>query len=138
MRTSHKNKTLVTLLAAVLGGLGLHRFYLCGAKDPWAWAHLSSVPLSLLAMLVGMGQPQLFLLAPLIISVLAGFIEALVLGLMPDEKWDAAYNQGSGRQSSSDWPLALILVLTLGIGAIALIATIARTFDLLFTGGAYG
>jgi len=28
--------------------------------------------------------------------------------------------------------------LTLGVGAIALIGSIARTFDLLFTGGAYG
>lgn len=138
MPTVHKNKTFATLLAAVLGGLGLHRFYLRGARDPWAWAHLASVPLSMMAMVIAAGHPQLFLLAPLIVSVLAGFVEALVLGLMPDEKWDAAYNQNSGRHSSSDWPLAMILVLTLGIGAIALIATIARTFDLLFTGGAYG
>jgi len=138
MPTVHKNKTLATLLATLLGGLGLHRFYLRGAKDPWAWAHLSSVPLSLIAIFIGTGQQQLFLLAPLIVSMLAGFVEALVLGLMPDEKWDATYNPNSERQSKSDWPLALILVLTLGIGAIALIATIARTFDLLFTGGAYG
>ena len=138
MPTTHKNKTFATLLAAVLGGLGIHRFYLRGAKDPWAWLHLSSAPLSLLAMFVGAGQPQLFLLAPLILSVLAGLLEALILGLMPDKNWDAAYNQSSGRISSSNWPLALILVFTLGIGAIGLIATIARTFDLLFTGGAYG
>lgn len=138
MPTVHKNKTLATLLASVLGGLGLHRFYLRGAKDPWAWAHLSSGPLSLIAMFIGTGQPQLFLFAPLIVSVLGAFVEALVLGLMPDEKWDAAFNQNSGQQSGSDWPLAVILVLTLGVGAIALIATIARTFDLLFTGGAYG
>ena len=138
MPTHHKNKTFATLLACVLGGLGLHRFFLRGAKDPWAWIHLSSVPLSLMAMVIGAGQPALFLLAPLVLSVLAGFVEALVLGLMPDDKWDATYNQNSGRHSSSDWPLAMILVLTLGIGAIALIATIARTFDLLFTGGAYG
>lgn len=138
MQTAHKNKTLATLLAVVLGGLGIHRFYLRGAKDPWAWVHLSSVPLSLLAMFIGAGQPQTFVLAPLIVSVLAGFIEALVLGLMPDEKWDAEHNRDSGRVSSSSWPLALILVFTLGVGATALIATIARTFDLLFTGGAYG
>ena len=36
------------------------------------------------------------------------------------------------------WPLALILVLTMAIGAGALIATLARGFDLLYTGGAYG
>ena len=138
MSTVHKNKTFATLLATVLGGLGIHRFYLYGAKDLWAWVHLSSAPLSLLVMFIGAGQSQMFLLAPLIVSVLAGFIEALVLGLMSDEKWDAAHNRNSGRESSSNWPLALILVFTLGIGAIALIAAIARTFDLLFTGGAYG
>jgi TM2 domain-containing membrane protein YozV len=138
MPTTHKNKTLATLLATLLGGLGIHRFYLRGAKDRWAWVHLSSVPLSLLAMTIGAGRPQLFLLTPLILSALAGIIEALVLGLTPDEQWDAAYNPGSGSQSSSNWLLALLLVFTLGIGATALIAAIARTFDLLFTGGAYG
>ena len=35
-----------------------------------------------------------FLLLPLIVSILAGILEALVLGLMPDEKWDAAFNAG--------------------------------------------
>jgi len=76
--------------------------------------------------------------APLIISILIALLEALVLGLTPDDKWDAQYNSSSGRRSSSGWPLAVILVLTLGIGAIVVIATIARTFDLIFTGGAYG
>jgi hypothetical protein len=32
----------------------------------------------------------------------------------------------------------MILVLTAGIGAITLIGVIARAFDLLYTGGAYG
>lgn len=116
MSVSHKNKTFATLLAFVLGGLGAHRFYLYGKKDRWAWVHLFLFPL----------------------SVYAGFIEALVLGLTPDEKWDAAHNSASGRQSDSGWPLAILLVLTLGVGAIAVIATLARTFDLLYTGGAYG
>jgi TM2 domain-containing membrane protein YozV len=112
----HKNKTLATLLAFILGGLGAHRFYLHGKKDRWAWVHVALFPL----------------------SVYAGFIEALVLGLTPDDKWDAEYNAASGQQSDSGWPLAVLLVLTLGVGAVAVIATIARTFDLLYTGGAYG
>lgn len=112
----HKNKTLTTFLAALFGGLGAHRFYLYGKKDGWAWVHLALFPL----------------------SVFPGFIEALVIGLTPDEKWDATHNSGSGRKSESGWPLALVLVLTFGGGAIAVIAAIARTFDLLYTGGAYG
>jgi hypothetical protein len=116
MTTTHKNKTLATFLAAIFGGLGAHRFYLHGKKDIWAWVHLLLFPL----------------------SVFAGFIEALVIGLTPDDKWDEAHNKDSGRQSDSGWPLAVLLVLTFGGGAIAVIAAIARTFDLLFTGGAYG
>jgi hypothetical protein len=138
MPSTHRNKTFTTLLAAIVGGLGLHRFYLHGAKDQWGWLHLSSALLSLSINSIGANQPEIFVWAPLIVSILAGFIEALVLGLMPDDKWDAQHNRNSGRSSNSSWPLALILVLTLGIGATALIAVIARTSDLLLTGGAYG
>ena len=40
--------------------------------------------------------------------------------------------------SESRWPLAVIIVATVMVGAGMLIATIARLFDLLYTGGAYG
>ncbi|SNT01206.1 TM2 domain-containing protein [Noviherbaspirillum humi] len=116
MTATHKNKTFATLLAFILGGIGAHRFYLYGRRDRWAWLHVLLFPL----------------------SIFAGFIEALVIGLTQDEPWDARHNANSGRQSHSGWPLAVLLVLTLGVGATALIATLARIFDLLYTGGAYG
>ncbi len=116
MTTPHKNKTLATLFAAVFGGLGAHRFYLYGKKDVWAWVHLALFPL----------------------SSFAGFLQALMIGLTPDEKWDAQHNRHSNRQSDSGWPLVLLLVLTFAGGATAVIAALARGFDLLFTGGAYG
>lgn len=116
MTTPYKNKTLATFLAAFFGGLGAHRFYLYGKKDVWAWVHVLLFPL----------------------SIFAAFIEALVIGLTADEKWDEAHNTHSDRKSDSGWPLVVLLVLTFGGGAIAVIAAIARTFDLLFTGGAYG
>lgn len=116
MKKPHKNKTLATFLAAILGGLGAHRFYLFGKKDVWAWVHIALFPL----------------------SVFAGFLEALVIGLTPDEKWDATHNAGSGMQSASGWLLIILLVLTFAGGAVAVIAAIARAFDLLYTGGAYG
>ncbi|HEY0846470.1 MAG TPA: NINE protein [Noviherbaspirillum sp.] len=116
MTMSHKNKTFATFLAAVFGGLGLHRFYLHGKKDFWGWVHVLLFPL----------------------SIFAAFIEALVIGLTPDDKWDTVHNAGSRQKSDSGWPLAVLLVLTFGGGAIAVIAAIARAFDLLFTGGAFG
>ena len=138
MTNLHKNKTLTTLLAAVTGCIGLHRFYLSGSHDKWGWIHLISLPLSLTLHQIFFGLPGLLTYAPLLLSFLIALLEALVLGLMSDEKWDMHYNQNSGQHSDSSWPLALILVLTVGIGATALIATIARAFDLLYTGGAYG
>ena len=116
MIAAHKNKTLATFLAAIFGGLGAHRFYLHGRRDRKAWLYVLSFPL----------------------SIFAGFIAALVIGLTPDERWDAQHNPMSGRTSDSGWTVVLIVIATFGIGTGLLIAAIARTFDLLYTGGAYG
>ncbi len=138
MSVLHKNKTFAALLATVTGGVGLHRFYLRGLADPWGWLHAASLLGVAAVFAVWPKADPYFLLLPLILSMLAGFLESLVLGLMPDEKWDAAFNAGSGKQSNSRWPLALVLVATLLVGAFGLIAAIARLFDLLYTGGIYG
>lgn len=138
MQSAHKNKAFATLLAAVTGGIGLHRFYLRGLADRWGWLHAASVPMTLIITALAVGQHGLFQAGALVLSILIGFIEALVLGVTPDEKWDQTYNVYSGKTSNSGWPVVLLLVLTLGLGASALVAALARTFDLLFTGGAFG
>lgn len=138
LQKTHKNKTLATLLAALLGGIGIHRFYLGGLRDRWGWLHAAALPACGIVMSAAPTADWYFWYLPLTLSMLAGFLSALVLGLMPDEKWDARYNAGSGMHSESTWPLALILVATTMVGAGVLIATIARLFDLLYTGGAYG
>ena len=121
MSVSHKNKTLATLLAAVGGGLGLHRFYLRGLGDKWGWLHAAALPVTGLVALAASGADPFYKLLPLIISVLVGFLEALVLAFI-----------------CSILPLALVLVAALMVGAFGLIASIARLFDLLYTGGIYG
>ncbi len=137
MAVRHKNKTLATLLALLLGGFGVHRFYLKGPLDRLGLLHLCALPVT--GILVGAVQPHPFyVLLPLLVSYIAGFVEGLVIGLTPDEAWDAQHNPGSGKQTRSNWVLALLLVLILGVGAIVLIGTIARVFDLLYTGGSYG
>jgi hypothetical protein len=138
MPTPHKNKTLATFLALVLGGLGVHRFYLKGSVDRLGLLHVCSVPVAGLVYGLGHAPNPFWVLLPVLVSYIAGFIEALVIGLTPDDKWDAAYNAGTGQRSHSTWLVVLLLVATLMVGATTLIATIARLFDLLYTGGSFG
>lgn len=138
MAASHKNKTLATFLALVLGGLGVHRFYLKPRADRLGVLHLFSIPAAGLVYGLGHAPNPFYVWLPVLVSYIAGFIEALVIGLTPDEKWDVAHNAGSGRTSSSNWMIAVLLVATMLVGTTVLIATISRLFDLLYTGGAYG
>lgn len=138
MPTQHKNKTLATFLALVLGGVGAHRFYLRGALDKLGLLHLISLPVAGLVVGLAPQADVFYKILPLVLSYIVAFIEGLVIGLLSDEKWDAAYNTGSGRRSDSTWLLALLLVGTMLVGATVVIATMARLFDLLYTGGAYG
>ena len=136
---SHKNKTLATALALTLGGLGAHRFYLHGNVDRIGLLHACSLPVAGLVHSQTEGNMDAFFaLLPLLLSYIVAFIAALVIGLTPDEKWDARFNSGSGTRSRSNWVLAVLLIAALMIGATVLIATIARAFDLMYTGGAYG
>ncbi len=136
----HIDKTLATFLASVFGGIGAHRFYIHGKRDFWGWVYAAGFLLYGCLVLTQYPEKSLENIAyaffPL--SVYVAFIEALVIGLCADEKWDAKHNRHSGRVNQSRWPLVLILVLTLLIGYTALVTSIARTTDLLYTGGAFG
>lgn len=72
------------------------------------------------------------------LSFLISILMCLVLGLKSDEHWDAQFNPHSGTKSASSWPLAILLLFSVGLGAISLLFVMARGFDLLYTGGAYG
>ncbi|MCM0044167.1 MAG: TM2 domain-containing protein [Burkholderiaceae bacterium] len=138
MNAAHKNKTLAALLSFLLGAIGLHRFYLRGAGDLWGWLHFASLPASALLVAAFPEWPLLATASPLALSALAASIETFVIGLMPDDKWDATWNPASGRQSDSRWPVAFLMVANLFYGATLLLAVLARAFDLMLTGGAYG
>ena len=137
MAAAHKNKTVATLLALLLGGFGIHRFYLKPGADRIGLLHLCCLPVT--GILYGAVKPHPFyIVLPLLVSYIVGFVEALVIGLTPDEKWDAQYNAHSGRQTRSNWVLVLLLVITMLVATTALIGTIARLSDVVYTGGAYG
>jgi len=135
---ARKNKTVATLLALLLGMLGAHRFYLNGIADRWGWLHAASLPASAALLAIRPDWPLLFFAAPLVLSMLVASIATFVIGLMPDEKWDARYNPASGIASDSRWPIAVMMVVNLFFGATLLLTVLARGFDLMLTGGAYG
>ena len=98
-----RNKTLTTLLAALGGTFGLHRFYLDGARRllPWVYVAFSWTT----------------------IPTFAGFIEALRFAVTPDDRWDARWNAGSATASRSGWPVIVIAVATM-LGGVTLLMTL--------------
>lgn len=136
--STHHNKTLATTLALLLGGVGAHRFYLRPGPDKLGLLHLTSIPLCGLVYGLAPEADAFFKVLPLLVSYIIGFIEGFVIGLMPDEKFDATYNAGSGKRTESRWILAVVLVAMMLTAGVLAIATLARLFDLLYTGGAYG
>lgn len=138
MSKPHKNKAFAALLATTLGGVGIHRFYLRGTLDRLGLMHVCSLPIAGLVIGLAPQADVFYKLLPILVSYVIGFLESLVLGLMSDEKFDAAFNAQSGRTSDSSWVLAVLLVATMLVGTVALIFTMSRLFDLLYTGGAYG
>lgn len=129
MNTAAKSKTLATWLAVIGGTLGLHRFYLHGARDALAWLHL---PLAL-AGLVGalrmrtLGQDDrlAWVLIPILgLMIAQAMLHAIVYGLTPDERWDARHNPGRPPQATRWGPVFGVIVALL-VGATVLLGTIA-------------
>jgi hypothetical protein len=138
MNSTYKSKALTTVLALFLGSLGLHRFYLNNIKDSWGWLHAACLPASALLLVLHPEWPLLAYGAPMAVSLLVASLETFYIGLMADEKWDARYNAESDLKTNSRWPIPLMMVLNLFYGATLLLTVIARAFDLMLTGGAYG
>ena len=117
-----RHKALAALLASLTGALGLHWRYL--GHRFW-WLPLA-VTLMALPLIIGVDNwyqtPAFFVL---MVPVIAGFIHALVLALMPDERFDARFNATQSRRNRSGWDAVLIAVATLFVGAIVLMTAIA-------------
>jgi hypothetical protein len=124
-----RRKSLAALLAFLLGAVGAHRLYL--GRPLW-WLPLATSAL-MLPLLLGVRNwyqsPAFFVL---MVPVTAGFIEALVLALMPDETFDARFNPGSGRRNASGWDAVLVAIATLMVGATVLITAIVLLFQTVF------
>jgi hypothetical protein len=129
MTAPFRHKALAALLAFLLGGLGLHRLYL-GLR--WWWLP-AAVTMPMLALMVGVRnwyQTPPFFVA--MVPVVAGFIHALVLALMPDDRFDARFNPGAARRNGSGWDAVLVAIVTLMVGATVLMTTLALLFQTWF------
>lgn len=124
-----RRKSIAALLAFTLGALGAHRVYL--GQRLW-WLPLV-VTLITLPWLIGVRNwyqtPAFFIL---VIPFIAGCIEALVLALMPDARFDARFNAGSARANQSGWDAVLVAIGTMVGGSIVLMTAIALLFQTLF------
>jgi TM2 domain-containing membrane protein YozV len=134
-----KNKTAAAWLAFIFGQLGLHRLYLFGVKDLWAWLH----PLVAAVGWWGVYRVQLYgqddqvawLLIPLLGFTLAGTsITAIYYGLMPTEKWNALHNPAfpDTAAGNTSWLTIGAVVFALLFGAITLMSSIAFSFQRYF------
>jgi len=124
-----RHKALAALLASVGGGLGAHRVYL-GQRRWWL---PPSVTLLMLPLLIGVRNwyqtPAFFVL---MVPIIAGFVEAVVIALTPDAKFDARFNAGSERTNQSGWDAVLVAILTLMVGATILMTTMVLLFQTWF------
>lgn len=133
-----KSKSLAAWLALLGGSIGLHRFYLRGARDIWAWL----LPWPTLAGGVGLarfrtlGADDLLAawLLPLLGLMLAqGALTAIYLGLTSDEQWNARHNPQQPAPATR-WGPVLAAIAGLLLGGTALMSAIVfaaqRYFEL--------
>lgn len=129
MHVNFRHKALAALLAAAAGALGAHRIYL--GQRLW-WLPLA-VSLTMFPLLIGVRNwyqsPAFFVL---MVPVIAGFIEALVIALTPDERFDARFNAHAERRNRSGWDAVLVAIAALLVGATILMTTIALLFQTYF------
>lgn len=123
------SKALAAWLALGLGSLGVHRLYVYGWKDRWAWLH----PWPTLAGLYGvqrmneLGQDDhlAWVLMPLLGLMLSiAMLQGIIWGLQNDEQWNARHNSELPVRRSG-WAAVIAVIACLFLGGTALMSTIA-------------
>ncbi|MBC7547752.1 MAG: TM2 domain-containing protein [Polaromonas sp.] len=134
-----KNKTLAAWLAFITGQLGLHRFYLLGPSDPWAWLHPVVAGIGWLGVrrvqVYGLDDQLSWLLIPLLgLTLAATALTAIYYGLMSTEKWNGRYNPNTPDDPAgqTNWLTVGAVVFSLLFGAVALMASIVFSFQRYF------
>lgn len=134
-----KNKTLAAWLAFITGQLGLHRFYLFGALDPWAWLHPVVAGVGWLGVrrvqMHGLDDQLSWVLIPLLgFTLAATALTAIYYGLMSAEKWNSRFNPSTpdALAGQTNWLTIGAVVFSLLFGAVALMSSIVFSFQRYF------
>ncbi|GAA5234609.1 TM2 domain-containing protein [Verticiella sediminum] len=109
-----RHKTLAGLLAFCLGWAGAHGWYL-GRRYAWLPLLATATILTTVWLRAAPWHDQL-LYYLVLVPLVAGFVEALVLCLMSDERFDARYNASQQRRSRSGWGAVILAMAILLIG----------------------
>ncbi|MDE1926516.1 MAG: hypothetical protein KGL43_15055 [Burkholderiales bacterium] len=133
---AYRSKALVTWIALLLGALGIHRVVLYGWRDKLAWLHPWPSLIGLYGVLrmraLGQDDRLSWILIPLLGLMLSqAALCAIVYGLTPDAKWDAAHNPGQpGRETR--WAPVLGVIASLVVLGMVLLGTIAFATEKFF------
>ena len=124
-----RSKTVATWLALTLGAFGAHRLYVHGLRDKLAWLHPwpSLIGLYGIHRMDTLGQDDrlAWVLMPwlgLMLSI--AMLQGIIWGLTPDDRWDAAHNEGRAG-TPSGWGAIIGVVACLMIGGACLMTTLA-------------
>ena len=134
-----KNKTAAAWLAFIFGQLGIHRLYLFGMRDTWAWVHPIFAALGWWGVdrvrQYGQDDQLAWILIPLLgFTLAATAVTAIYYGLMPTEKWNLQFNAGlpGTTAGNTNWLTIGAVVFALLFGSISLMASIAFSFQRYF------
>ena len=134
-----KNKTTAALLALAGGQLGLHRLYLFGMNDLWAWVHPIAAALGWWGIervrQYGQDDQLAWVLVPLLgFTLAATSLTAIYYGLSSSEKWNARYNPSAldAAAGNTSWLTIGVVVFSLLFGAVALMSSMAFSFQRYF------
>ncbi len=127
--THYRSKTLAAWLALLLGVLGLHRMYLYGLKDRWAWLHPWPSAAGFVGVMrmraLGQDDHLAWLLIPFLgLMISVAMLTAIVYALTPDERWDQQHNPGQAT-TATGWGPVMAAVTALLLGGSTLMGTIA-------------
>ena len=134
-----KNKTIAAWLAFIGGQLGLHRLYLFGVGDLWAWVHPMAAALGWWGFerirAYGQDDQLAWLLVPLLgFTIAATALTAIYYGLMSPEKWNARHNPGHPATvaGNTNWFTIAAVVFALLFGTVSLMSSIVFSFQRYF------